>query len=106
MSGFKLNPNLTKELARQPWAREMLQENAEAVEQEARRASPLGGDFVGYYGRFKVRVHRLSATVGNTDIAAHLIEFGSVNNPPYSPLRRGVTAAGLRFVDNGGPSAI
>lgn len=31
------------------------------------------------------------------DVAAHLIEFGSVNNPPYAPLRRGIRAAGLRL---------
>ena len=28
---------------------------------------------------------------------AHLDEFGSVNNPPYAPLRRGAMAAGLRI---------
>lgn len=69
-------------------------------------ASPLGDDFVGYQGRFKTRVFKFVGTVGNTDIAAHLIEYGSKNNPPYAPLRRGVTAAGLRFADIGGPSQI
>lgn len=27
----------------------------------------------------------------------HLVEFGSVNNPSYGPLRRAVVAAGLRL---------
>jgi hypothetical protein len=27
----------------------------------------------------------------------HIVEFGSVNNPAYSPLRRAVVAAGLRL---------
>lgn len=31
------------------------------------------------------------------DVAAHLIEFGSVNNPPFAPIRRGIRAAGLRL---------
>lgn len=31
----------------------------------------------------------------NTDYAAHLIEWGSVNNPPFAPLRRGAAAAGF-----------
>jgi len=31
------------------------------------------------------------------DIASHLIEFGSVKNPAYAPMRRGVRAAGLRL---------
>lgn len=38
-------------------------------------------------------------TVGvtSTDFAAHIIEWGSVNNPPFAPLRRGVQAAGFRL---------
>lgn len=103
---FKPNPNFTRDLAREPWAQDLLRENAEAVEAEAKRNSPLGDDFVGYYGRFKTRIGRASATVGNTDIFAHGIEFGSVNNPVYGPLRRGVSAAGLRFVDRDAPSEI
>lgn len=106
MTGIKLNPNLVRELAREPWAREMLQENVDAVKTGAERNSPLGSDFVGYQGRFKTRVSTATGTVGNTDVAAHLIEYGSVNNPPYAPLRRGVSAAGLRFVDSDEPSAI
>lgn len=34
----------------------------------------------------------------NIDHAGHLLEWGSINNPPHAPLRRGVLAAGLRFV--------
>lgn len=100
------NPNFVRELANEPWARDMLHRATAAVEREAKLASPLGSDFVGYQGRFVTRVHGSSATVGNTDIAAHIIEYGSVNNPPYAPLRRGVSAAGLRFADTGGPSEI
>lgn len=31
---------------------------------------------------------------------AHIIEYGSANNPPQANVRRGVTAAGLRFEDS------
>lgn len=31
----------------------------------------------------------------------HLIEYGSVHNSPYAPLRRGVQACGAKFVDPG-----
>lgn len=31
---------------------------------------------------------------------AHLMEYGSVNNPPQANVRRGVIAAGLRFSDD------
>lgn len=32
---------------------------------------------------------------------AHIMEFGSVNNPPQANARRGAIAAGMRFVDDG-----
>lgn len=35
--------------------------------------------------------------VVNTDHGAHIDEYGSINNPPYAPLRRAVRAAGLRL---------
>jgi hypothetical protein len=33
----------------------------------------------------------------NTDHAGHLQEWGSANNPPHAPLRRGARAGGLRL---------
>lgn len=72
---------------------------AEDVQRRAQLASPTGTSRTGYRGRFKRRVTATSAQVGNTDIAAHLIEYGSVNNPPYAPLRRAVKAAGLNLTD-------
>lgn len=46
-----------------------------------------------------VRVDRDGDTVRilSTDPFWHLIEWGSVNNPAYAPLRRGARAAGLRL---------
>lgn len=38
-------------------------------------------------------------TVGTTWPFAHLIEWGSINNQPYAPLRKAVTGLGLRFVE-------
>lgn len=35
--------------------------------------------------------------VVNTDHGGHLDEYGSVNNPPYAPLRTAVKAAGFRL---------
>jgi len=35
--------------------------------------------------------------LANHDHGAMIDEFGSVNSPPYAPLRRGVEAAGFRF---------
>lgn len=36
-------------------------------------------------------------TVYSEDPFAHLIEWGSVKNPAYAPLRRAVTGIGMRF---------
>lgn len=41
----------------------------------------------------------VTGRVLTTDPFAHLIEFGSVNNPPYAPLRRGVESTGLTVTD-------
>jgi hypothetical protein len=40
--------------------------------------------------------------VFSTDFAAHLIEFGSINNPAYAPLRNGVESTGLTVTDRRG----
>ena len=32
----------------------------------------------------------------------HIIEYGSVNNPPYRPFARGADALGFPFISNGG----
>jgi hypothetical protein len=76
----------------------------EAGEEGARRnAPPPGthhyersiGSAVGLVGI------SLIGRVFSTDIAAHLIEFGSINNPAYAPLRLGVESTGLRVTDRG-----
>lgn len=40
-------------------------------------------------------------TVYSTDWAAHLVEFGSMNNPAYAPFRRAASALGLRLTGEG-----
>lgn len=49
-----------------------------------------------------VRRSRASDGTGSAKIAWgekrwHIIEHGSVNNPPYSPIRRGIQKAGFAF---------
>lgn len=93
---FRPNPRLAQELARQPEMRRALADAARAVKTEAERVAPVGS--TGRYARsFVVGATPEGATVGNTDFAAHWVEYGSRNNPPYAPLRRGVRAAGLRL---------
>lgn len=56
-----------------------------------RAAAP---DVSGYYRR---RVRARGTRIVASDPFWHLVEFGSVNNRAFAPLRSGVIAAGLRF---------
>lgn len=74
---------------------ELLKGKAEDVKREAEAIAP---DHTGYYkSRFVTGKVGKGYRVGNLDFAAHLVEAGSVNNPAYSPLRRGAQAAGLHL---------
>lgn len=55
-------------------------------------------------GYFIRRIVPIGSQVRLRDNFWHLVEYGSVNNPPYMPVRKGVIAAGLTFVDDGAGS--
>lgn len=51
---------------------------------------------------------RLDVEVHGDDVALvvnwslwGILEYGSINNPPYAPLRRGIEGAGLQLTDDG-----
>jgi hypothetical protein len=73
-----------------------LRANAERVKAEAEHNSPVGktGDYIHSFVLVELPTR---FRVGNNDFAAHWVEWGSANNPPWAPLRRGVRAAGLRL---------
>lgn len=82
-------------LHRSPEVLSACREVAREVAQEAER---LGRDVSRSY-RTEVTTEGEGVRVeANTDPlnAASWIEFGSSNNPPYAPLRRGAEAAGLK----------
>lgn len=93
---WKPNPNMISELQRNPQVRQGLREMAEelrdTVEPNAKAIMPRKG-------------HRLVEVVEQGDTVyvsmtahgAHLDEFGSRNNPPYAPMRTGISALGLRL---------
>ncbi len=70
---------------------------------ETRRVAPKGP--TGMYGGSIVEepIRKtpagLATGYGSTDFAAHIVEFGSVNNQPYRPLHKGAQAAGLKVTD-------
>lgn len=52
---------------------------------------------VRHTGYYKRKLKRRGNRVIAGDPFWHLVEYGSVHNPPYAPLRRGVLAVGLRL---------
>lgn len=77
-----------------------MREHGENVKRAASRSMPRGADPRRGHIRdkFVVVTDDKVVRVGNTDPFFHLIEFGSINNPAYAPLRRGVLTAGLRLI--------
>jgi hypothetical protein len=50
-----------------------------------------------YRDTLEVVVEGDGVNLASTDPAGNIIEWGSANNPPFAPIRRGVRAAGLRL---------
>lgn len=96
---FIPNPEMIEELMAEEGFRHQLgRVQGEAIKERASQLSPRG---TGRTARsFVVVDEDGEIRVGNTDPFFHLTEWGSVNNPPYAPLRRGVTAAGLRLTES------
>jgi hypothetical protein len=107
MSYFAYDPTVEKQLLRDPRMATMLGTYAEAGAEHARDDAPSGHAHRGLH--YRDSIHAIVGVDGrgpfgrvlSVDFAAHLVEFGSVNNPTYAPLRRGVEATGLRVTDRG-----
>ena len=73
----------------------------EALKVSAEANSPVRS---GYFKKsFHIRKYRGGYRLYNRDPFAHLVEYGSVKNPPYSPIRRAIRTSPVRarFVDPG-----
>lgn len=94
-SFFRHNPKLAEELEGQDETKQALAEQAKSAqansEQLAVRIMPSQSQ------AFEVVEDDDGVRLVNTDHGGHLAEFGSSNNPPLAPLRRGVRAAGFRL---------
>lgn len=101
---FELDPaGITRVLA-QPQAVQALRRRAEQVVTEARQAPH--GEHAGEHEVEKISVgdEHVDASGAVIDIdwpshVWHLVEFGSVNNPPYRPVTRAAQNAGLVVID-------
>lgn len=95
---FIPNPDFLAELREDGDLTEALASRAEAAAAKANalghRVRPSGGKAV------EIVSEGENVRMLNTDYGGHIAEFGSKNNPPYAPLRRGVRATpGLRLED-------
>jgi hypothetical protein len=88
---FRADHNFEGQIRRQPSYQAGMHTVAELVVVAADAAAP---HVTGYYGRHLEAIGNAAVA---TDPFGHLVEWGSKNNPPYAPLRRGVLAAGLRL---------
>jgi len=91
LSEFKANPSFEEELNAEPGVQATRHQYAQAAAEGARAVGAAIAD-TGDYAR-SIEVD--GGTVYSTDPGAAYIEFGSVNNPPFAPLRRGVDGTGV-----------
>lgn len=91
---FLPNPSFEAELQREAQYHAYIESVLERIKTAAESIAP--GD--GYYKQsFVVYWDGTRAYVGSSDFAAHLIEWGSINNPPYAVLRRAAAMAGFEL---------
>lgn len=91
---FLPDPTVRQQVERQAAFKRAVTGHAERAATQVRAVAPRGES--GRYQRSIVVIDQGdTVAVASTDFAAHIVEWGSVNNPPYAPLRRGARAAGL-----------
>lgn len=90
-------------VARSPEIIAELEDIRDRAAAETERIAPHGatGDYSRSIvrGPVEIRGDEVSTSYGSKDFAAHIVEFGSVNNPPYRPLHRAAAALGLKVED-------
>lgn len=114
---FDANPNLLDTLGQAPWMAGELRLIAEDIARRAKSLGPKDDDAPHYVDLIDVDVGLVKraggsgggwrsvyiARVNAFKFTSHWVEFGSVHNPPFAPLRRAVESVGyLRFKDSGG----
>lgn len=97
---FKPNLHAQAELEADPQYRQLRREKARDVARMARAVAPDGGPHRGYKETVRTGENGGTIAVVSHDPFAHLVEFGSMNNPAYAPLRLGVRAADLDYRDD------
>jgi hypothetical protein len=101
---FTPNPAGIVDLMTDPGMKLLVVGATAAVRDEAEAGSPrrTGHFATSFTTEVETTATGPVGTLGNSDVGAAAIEFGSVNNPPYAPIRRAVRATGLRLQDSRG----
>ena len=97
MARFVPNPAFRQELE----AQAEFQKGIAVVTGEVAASIKLAAEPFRHTGYFIRKIKTRRNAVLLQDNFTHLVEFGSVNNPPQGNARRGVNALGLRFQDDG-----
>ena len=87
---FQRNPAFAKEIRDDPGVKRVLEEYARRGADGARAV----GNAIRDTGAYANSIRQDGTRVVSDDPGAMFIEFGSVNNPPFAPLRRGADATG------------
>lgn len=95
MSRWIANTRAAAELRRDPEVHSKVVAAARSAERMARVSAPRTSG--AYAGSIFVDNDGERVVLASDDPGAVWIEVGSVNNPAFAPLRRGVSAAGLRL---------
>lgn len=106
---FIPNPGFPDELGNSPGMRRMLKGAAEAVQDGIAAELPsgrTGGRRVAPYATQSFATVQgtgrdAHGVAGTRWKLAHIIEFGSINNPAYAPLRKAAIRTGMRFEAGG-----
>src|SRR5688572_12693827 len=90
---FRPRKTFERELRQQPQYKAAMADRAEVLGHVIEAAAPYK---TGYFVR---RVNPRGNKVYLRDFFWFLVEYGSVNNPVYAPVRKSVRALGMRFED-------
>lgn len=100
MALFIPNPAFLRELSKEPEVKETVSGKAEEAKSRAEEFAPR--IMRRNPEAIEVQEDGDEVVLVNTDYGGHLAEWGSVNNPPYAPLRRAIRATpGLRLEEEG-----
>ncbi len=97
MARFVSNPGFKRELQAEPEFTQGMARETAVVADAIKTAARSFRDTGNYIDKVQSRGSRVHLEPH----FAHIIELGSVNNPPQANVRRGVAASGHRFVDDG-----